>query len=258
MPEIDAIPRPVVGFADDFPGGHVIPRHRHLRGQLIHASTGVMTVTTGEGIWVVPPQRAVWVPGKIRHEIRMSGRVVMETLYLSDRALHGLPLDCRVVAISPLLEQLIRRIVAMPRPYPKGGAEERLVGVALDEIRTMEVAAFHLPRPSDPRLRRVTEALFENPADERGLGEWAALAAASPRTLARLFQRETGMSFGTWRRQLRLQRALECLAGGESVTAIALALGYDSTSAFISMFRRHLGRTPGSYFEDEGRDSRPG
>ena len=145
----------------------------------------------------------------------------------------------------------------MPQPYPTGGAEERLVGVALDEIRTLKVAAFHLPRPTDPRLRRVTEALLENPADEKGLGEWAAVAAASPRTLGRLFQRETGMSLGAWRRQLRLQRSLERLADGESVTAVALALGYDSTSAFIAMFRRHLGRTPGRYFKDEGPDSGP-
>lgn len=245
---VDEIPRPVVGVASDFEDGFVIPPHRHRRGQLVHASAGVMTVTTREGTWVVPPQRAVWVPGGVEHRIRMSGRVEMRTLYLSDRAAEGLPAGCRVVAVPPLLRELLLRVVAMPQPFPLGGAEERIAGVLLDEIRAMEVAPLHLPLPTDPRLRRVADLLIASPEDDRGLAAWARIAAASPRTLERLFQRETGMSFGAWRRQLRLLRALERLASGESVTEVGLALGYESTSAFIAMFRRNLGRTPGSYF----------
>ncbi len=246
---IDEIPRPVVGMAADFDHGFVIPSHCHRRGQLVHASSGVMTVTTADGTWVVPPQRAVWVPGEVEHQIRMSGRVEMRTLYLSGKAVTGLPSGCCVVAVSPLLRQLLLRVVAMPQPVPLGGAEERLVDVLLDEIQTTPIAPLHLPSPADPRIRRVADALLESPEDGRGLADWAKTAGASPRTLERLFHRETGMSFGAWRRQLRLLGALERLAAGEPVTTVALALGYDSTSAFIAMFRRNLGRTPGSYFQ---------
>jgi len=245
---VDEIARPVVGAAVDLGHGSAIPLHRHRRGQLVHASSGVMTVTTDEGTWVVPPQRAVWVPGGVEHRIQMSGRVEMRTLYLSGAALANLPSQCCVVSVSPLLRELLLRVVAMPQPFPLGGAAERLVAVLLDEIRTTEVKALHLPRPADRRLRRVADALLEAPADERRLADWAKAAGASPRTLERLFQRETGMSFGAWRRQLRLLHALQRLAGGEPVTSVALALGYESTSAFIAMFRRNLGRTPGRYF----------
>jgi AraC-like DNA-binding protein len=252
---VDDLPRAVVGLASDFDHGVVIPFHRHRRGQLVHACSGVMTVTTREGTWVVPPQRAVWVPGGVLHRIRMSGRVGMRTAYLDAGAGAGLPSQCCVVAVSPLLQQLLLRLVALPQPFPLGGSEERLVQVLLDELRTLEVAPLHLPRPADTRARRVVDALLRDPEDDRGLTQWAALAGASPRTLARLFHRETGMSFGAWRRQLRLLRSLERLAAGESVTAVALSLGYASTSAFIAMFRRNLGCTPGSYFprgEDAG------
>ena len=247
-PVPEHLPRPVVGVAADWNPGEAIPRHRHRRAQLVYAASGVMTVTTREGTWVVPPQRAVWVPGATHHAIHMSGRVAMRTLYLEPDARDGLPRVCCVVGVSPLLRELILRVVALPQPHPLGGAEERLVAVALDEIATTPVAPLHLPTPADERLVRVAQALRAAPDSDRTLADWARVAGASVRTLERLFLRDTGMSFGAWRRQLRLLRALERLAGGESVTAVSLALGYDSPSAFIAMFRRQLGTTPGDYF----------
>lgn len=250
--DVDTAPGPVVGVASDFPDGARIPLHRHRRGQLVHASEGVMTVTTRDGTWVVPPQRAVWVPGRVEHRIRMSGAVAMRTAYLSDAAAAGLPTRCCVVAVSPLLRELLLRLVALAQPPAESGAEARLVAVLLDEIRAMELAPLHLPRPRDPRARRVADALWRTPEDDRGLAAWAREAGASPRTLARCFHRETGLSFGAWRRQLRLLRSLERLASGEAVTSVALSLGYESTSAFIAMFRRSLGCTPARYFREGG------
>jgi AraC-like DNA-binding protein len=90
--------------------------------------------------------------------------------------------------------------------------------------------------------------VLADPADRRTLAAWARPAGASVRTLARLFTRETGMGFRGWRQQVRLLRALERLAAGEAVTTVALDLGYDSPSAFVAMFRRALGTTPGRYF----------
>ena len=153
--------------------------------------------------------------------------------------------------VGTLLRELILCGVDLPQLYALGGPEERLVLVLLDEIRAMQVAPLHLPQPRDPRLLKLATALGRDPADRRDLEQWSRAVAASPRTLARLFRRETGLTFGRWRQQLRLLRALEWLAGGRSVTDIALSLGYDSTSAFVAMFRRNLGHTPGRYFSDQ-------
>jgi len=104
-----------------------------------------------------------------------------------------------------------------------------------------------LPQPAEPRLRRVTQALLANPGDRRSLAAWARWAGASPRTLARLFLRETGLSFGAWRQRARLLQAVARLATGQAVTTVALDVGYDSPSAFIAAFRRQFGTTPRRY-----------
>jgi AraC-like DNA-binding protein/mannose-6-phosphate isomerase-like protein (cupin superfamily) len=247
----DAVPRPITGLSWDYASGYEIPRHRHAKSQVVYARAGVMTVSTAEGTWVVPPQRAVWVPARTEHEIRMSGNVEMRTLYLDALAARELPIHCCVLNVGTLLRELILSGVDLPQLYALGGPEERLVLVLLDEIRAMQVAPLHLPQPRDPRLLKIATALGRDPADGRDLEQWSRAVAASPRTLARLFRRETGLTFGRWRQQLRLLRALEWLAGGRSVTDIALSLGYDSTSAFVAMFRRNLGHTPGRYFSDQ-------
>jgi AraC-like DNA-binding protein len=136
----------------------------------------------------------------------------------------------------------------IPLPYPAGGADQRLIRVLADQISLDAVDPLHLPFPVDARLAPIVRALEDDPSDARTLAEWGATVAASTRTIARRFQAETGLSFGAWRQQFRLLRALELLATGTPVTETALALGYESTSAFIAMFRRHLGTTPARYF----------
>lgn len=244
--------RPVVGYAADFPHGHRIRRHRHAAGQLIFAASGVMTVATDAGRWVVPPERAVWVPPQVPHEIRMTGAVRMRTLYLDGKARARLPTDCAVVHVRPLLRELVLAAVAFTKPYAPTSREGRIVAVLLDELVAARTAPLHLPMPSDPRARAITERLLDDPGDKRSLGAWARDAGASARTLARLFRRETGLGFAEWRQQARLLHALERLAAGEAVTSLALDLGYDSPSAFITMFRSRLGATPGRYFAAAG------
>ena len=248
----DDVARPVVGIAWDYASGDYIPRHHHRKAQLVFASEGVMTVSTDEGSWVVPPQRAVWVPGATQHEIAMSGPVKMRTLYLSPEAAARFPDHCAVVSVSALLRELIVRAVGFGPAYSDDGPEMRLVDVLLDEIFATQTAPLHLPLSDEPRTRRVMDALLASPGDARDLEAWSKVAGASARTVARLFERETGMTFGAWRTQLRLLRSLESLALGNDVTTVALSLGYESPSAFIAMFRRQLGETPGRYFDTPG------
>lgn len=239
---------PLIGYPTDFPAGHVIGRHRHASAQLVYAASGVMSVVTDQGRWVVPPQRAVWVPPCVPHSIRMAGPVEMRTLYLDPTLLADPPRTCCVIQVSPLLRELVLRAMRIAGPYADSSREARLVRVLVDELETARVAPLHLPMPRDPRLARVARALLDDPADGRTLAAWTRAAGASGRTLQRRFRTETGLSFGQWRQQVRLLRALERLAAGASVTEVAFDLGYDSPSAFVTMFRRALGTTPGRYF----------
>lgn len=257
-----SVARPVVCAAHDYPAGHVIPPHSHPRAQLIYASRGVMTVNAPQGTWVVPPQRAVWVPAGTPHFTRMASPVSMRTIYVDPRAVPGLPAQCCVVTVPPLLRELIAAAMELPTRYDVAGPAGRLVAVLLDCIRTLPEAPLHLPLPQDARLVRVAEALRAEPADNRTLAAWGRRVGASSRTLARCFVRETGLTFRAWRQQVRLLAALERLAAGESVTAVALELGYETPSAFVAMFRRTLGTSPGRYFgaaaappQDEAREA---
>jgi AraC-like DNA-binding protein len=247
---VEGVPRPIVAVALNYPDNHRIAAHIHQRAQLLYASAGVMTVTTKNGIWVVPPQRAVWVPMGMEHEILTCGRLSMRTLYIKGDCLADLPQECRVVTVSRLLRALILHAVSLPRLYDLKGVDARIMSVILDQIRSLPVIApLDLRIPQDPRSRKIYRALVDNPADNRSLEDWGRKVGACSRTLTRIFRAETDMSFRQWRRQFRILEATKRLGRKEPVTNIAFDLGYDSPSAFICMFKRALGRTPGQYFK---------
>jgi AraC-like DNA-binding protein len=240
-------PRPLAGMAKDFTDGSWIEPHSHPRAQLTWAVTGVMAVTAARGTWVVPPNRALWIPAATEHSIRMSGAVAMRAIYVDPAVAKTIAADCKVILVSPLLRALMLELVAAPLDYDLAGRVGH-VEAFLDEIQALDAQPLHIPMPRDPRLRRVSEALLHNPGRRETLEEWSSLAGASSRTLARLFERETGMRFVAWRHQVRLAQALVRLAQGQDIAAVARAVGYDSASAFSAMFRQALGKTPRDYF----------
>jgi len=247
--EITSIPQAVVAMAKDFPNGYLIPFHRHARSQLLYASSGVMTVTTANGIWVVPPLRAVWIPALMEHQINCSGTLSMRTLYVKPAFALRLGKECCVLTVPPVLRELILYAATLPHLYKPDNLEERIMNVILDLVESLEVTPLDLPIPKDARLHKIFVGLTENPADNRSLEDWGKTVGATSRTLSRLFRCETGMSFMQWRQQVRILKGLRMLAREEPVTTVALDLGYDSPSAFIAMFRKALGRTPGQYFK---------
>jgi len=248
---IDRINRPIASRSRDLPDGHLIERHHHRRAQLLFASHGTMVVNTDQGIWVVPTQRAVWIPAFVDHAVASRSQLSLRSLYFTPSVTPGMPETCAVVTVTPLLRELILACVALSEDYDEDGADGRLVRVLLDQIRTLPETPLHLPMPTDSRLQPIVEALSAHPADGRSLAEWAGHVGASARTLTRLFIRETGMSFRDWRQQVRLLEALTRLGDGHPVTTVAMDLGYESQSAFITMFKRALGKTPGKYFQAE-------
>ena len=261
VPQLESLPQAVVAFGRDLAAGESLPLHHHRRAQLVYASRGIMTVSTPQAAYVVPPQRAVWMPGGVAHRIDARSEVSMRTLYIETDQTAGLPSRVCVLKVTPLLRELVLAAVAAGPVYEPDSPQARLMAVIVDQIRTQPEASLSLPMPRDSRLLHVVGALVKDPADPRDLAAWARTAGASERTLSRLFRAETDMSFRAWRTQCRLLRALELLTSGQSVTSVAADLGYDSSSAFIAMFKRTLGTTPSRYLHaelDAGAPTEPG
>jgi AraC-like DNA-binding protein len=240
----------VASVSADLKHGHVIPEHSHPEDQLLFASKGVMTVRTKQGVWVVPPLRAVWIPAGTPHSVAMSGEVSMRTLYFLPKLCRALPGKCFVMNVSPLLKELILHACRFGKLKKRAPVERRVVEILVDQLKAVESIALQLPQPADSRALRVVKALFANPGDQRTLEKLCKECGGSKRTIQRLFIEETRMTFGKWRQQLRLLYAMQTLASGEKVTAAALEAGYSSTSAFISMFRKQLGTTPMRYLKN--------
>lgn len=237
---------PVCGLTDEYPAGFVDPMHVHDRIQVLYACSGVMSVTTPTTSFVVPPQRAVWLPAGTPHEVSCRGPVSLRTLYVEPSRYAQAP-DCRVVEVSDFLRALILKVVSFSHDYDPDGHAGRIVDVLLDEIAAMPIAPYCAAMPGDPRLLRVCNAILQRPADDRDVDDWAAVAGMGRRTFTRAFKRETGMGLATWRQQVRLMEALSLMAAGRPVTTIAYDVGYDSPSAFTAMFRRAYGVPPSLY-----------
>jgi AraC-like DNA-binding protein len=242
----------VTALAIDYGPNGRVRKHRHPVSQLIYAVRGVMVVQTADGQWVVPPTRALWMPALVTHGIRMVGHVRMRTVYVQPRGAPGLPAECAVVTVSPLLSALILEAVNARLPYTQDSRDGRLMRLLIDEVVQLPTLPLNLPYPSDPRLRVIHERILKAPDDPSTLAMWARTFRLDPRTIHRLFVRDTGLTFGQWRRQARLLAALEMLARGERIVDIALAVGYRSPTAFSTMFHRQFGAPPTAYFEAVG------
>lgn len=259
MPEIRHLPQAPTGRRPLAPGAG-IDAHRHDTHQIVYACRGVLSVTTGAGIWVAPANRAIWVPAGTVHEHRAHGDTDLRLVGLTGNPL-GLERPA-VLVVRPLLRELIIAYTdptgtppsTGPSTGPPGGREsdggerERLLGVLLDQLRRAPEQPLHLPAPKDSRLAAVCALLHRDPADNSTLDRLAARCGTSDRTLARLFRAELCMSFPQWRTQLRLHHALLLLADGVPVTTVAHRCGWASASAFIDVFRRAFGYTPGRAF----------
>ena len=208
--------RAVVAAAFDYSAGATIDLHAHASHQLVYAVRGVMRVQTASGAWIVPPNRALLVPAGVDHEIRAIGALAMRTLYFDVRQLKKVVVgkDCRVVAVPPLLRELIACLIEAQRTNLK-----------------------------------ICEAIQSDPGSTHTAAQWASRFGISAKTLTRDFLSDLGITFGRWRQQVRLLAALERLACGEPVTVVAMDLGYQSPSSFAAMFRKTLGSPPSRYFE---------
>jgi len=244
LSQFDHSPRPVAAMAKAFADGAATPLHRHRRGQLLHAASGLMRIETEAAAWLVPPARALWMPPATPHKVTMRSHVEMRTLYIDAAAASGLPSEPAFVEVSGLLRELILAALEEPLDYDPEGRGGLIARLILTELARSQGHAFGLPMPRDPRALRVARSLLDDPGSDLDLDGWAERAGGSRRTLARLFRTETGLSFGEWRARLRAVEGLGRLSGGVPVSRAAASVGYASASAFSAMVRRALGASP--------------
>jgi AraC-like DNA-binding protein len=251
---------PVLSADWERDGPHRMTRHAHPRAQIVYSLSGTYWAVTPNASWVLPAGQALWIPSRSFHDMFSNVPIRALILFVHAPLAYAMPQECTVITVSPLLREMFVRIVANGNDYAEDGPEARLAHSMLDELGQMEPSRFHIPMSEDRRLLRVMQPLIEDPASESSFEELASDAGASLRTLARLFKRETGLSFREWRRRLRLLQAIERLEQGGSVGEIAYDLGYSTPSAFIAMFRRTLGVPPGQYTRETrqgGADAHP-
>jgi AraC-like DNA-binding protein/mannose-6-phosphate isomerase-like protein (cupin superfamily) len=242
----------VVALEADRDDGTSTEWHWHSRAQLLYAIEGVMVVRSAAGIWVVPPNRALWITPNLEHEVTMVGKVKMRTVYINMDAITSLPQKTCVIRVSNLLKELLVAAVKIPRNYLEGTRDALVMQLLIDEIRISNELPLHLPTPEDARVKRICAALIDNPDNVRTIADWAVELEITSKTIHRLFLKETSMTFAQWSEQARLLYALKKIASGDKIIDIAIDCGYSSPSAFTAMFKRHFGAPPSSYYLDTG------
>src|SRR5277367_6659642 len=235
-------------IANRYRKGIRLDTHVHREAQLVYAAKGTMQVTTPKGRWLVPPDRAVWVPALLEHSIDVLADIEMRTLYFDvawlEREQRSRSLRSEfVVRVSPLLHQAILAL------FDAGNSRERtelLVRLAILELHHAEDSATFIPLPHEPRCRRAADIVLGDPTAVHEIEALAQKVGTSARTLSRLFSSETQLSFKSWRQRARIAAAIARLSmeADVSVKQLASELGYASMPAFSHAFRQVTGKTP--------------
>ncbi|MGI4841178.1 MAG: AraC family transcriptional regulator [Janthinobacterium lividum] len=246
--DVDSILRPVVALSASMVSKDwEQASHQHRKAQLLYSVRGVLNCEIEEGVWIVPPQCAVWIPGGLSHATRGSGETECYCLFVEPDAAPDLPRGCCTIGVSPLLRELLLKAAGFPEDAATNAREDRLIATLLDELWAAPVQDLHLPMPRDRRLRKLAEMLMADPAVKMSVHNWASRIGMSERSMSRLLLQEIGMSFGRWRRQLHVILSLQRMIKGQSVQTVASELGYEGPSGFITMFRKTVGKPPVQY-----------
>ncbi|MEM5388733.1 helix-turn-helix transcriptional regulator [Paraburkholderia phymatum] len=241
-------PKPLAVRAQSIPARHYFPEHAHGWNQMVYASSGVLTVIAGGRSFVTSPEQAVWLPTGVHHRVGSLLGAEFRSLWIADDvSAGGVGVEPTVFGVTPLLKELVVEAASISEMADDDGYAGRVTHLILDQLRRAHTISAALPWPRDGVLSALCETLYTDPADPRGPEAWSAMFGMSTRTLARHFVTETGMSLRSWRRRMRLFRAIELLGGGLGVTRTAMELGYGSTSAFVYAFRLEMGTSPQAY-----------
>jgi len=231
----------------EYPRSFQVPEHAHGSHQLIYAIRGVMQISVRRCAWLIPPHFGMWIPARTPHSIHMPDAVSMRTLYIRRGLSPKLPAVCKVIHVTPLMRELIVEAVRLRELRKRDRLHCAIRDLLLSSLENASPMATSLTLPEDPRARAVAYRVMRNLAERETLAGVCASQGATVRTIQRIFRREVGSDFESWRRQARLMKAMELLAQGFSVKEVGFALGYRQSTAFVEMFRGILGTTPGAW-----------
>jgi len=246
----------VATLAYEYPSRFQVPVHAHGSDQLIYAISGIMEVSSDQSVWLIPPHFALWIPARTEHRIYMPGPVSMRTLYLRRGLAAGLTPRCAVLHVSPILRELIIETVRIGRLRSRNRYESALRELLIAHIEKASPMPTFVTLPREARALAVAQAILQDPAASKTLAALCAAAGVSVRTVERSFRKEVGTDFESWRRQVRLTRAVPLLLSGCSIKEVAFRVGYHQSSTFVEIFRRTFGTTPRAWMASLG-DDRP-
>lgn len=234
----------VTTLAYEYSAKFEIPEHAHGADQLIYAICGVMEVFSNESMWLIPPHFAVWIPAGTLHRIHMPCEVSMRTLYFRRGMVRMRPLGCAVLHITPLLRELVLESVRIGALRARHHHERALRDLVILHLESASPVPTFVALPRDGRAQVVSQAVLSAVGEAKPLAFLCRDAGVSVRTIQRIFRKEIGTDFESWRRQVRLTKAVELLVSGRPVKDVASSVGYRQSSAFVETFRRAFGMTP--------------
>lgn len=235
----------IIGLGRQYSAGSYLEPHRHDRSQLLYGLTGTVVVTGAAGLWIMPPDSALWIPAQILHAVTMVGDVSMRSLYLRPHLPLDMPQSCAVLSVSPLLRALLDEIAGKAAEATR--KRELMEQLVLAEIASRPIVPLSLPLPQAGPLRDLCLAFSAAPDSTVRLDDWCRTLNMSRRTFTRAFRDAIGLSFVEWRTRACVLAAISRLAEGHTITRIAFDLGYDSSASFTAMFRRSTGHPPSRY-----------
>jgi AraC-like DNA-binding protein len=251
-PFTGALPAKICFRSAEMPAEAIYPCHSHSWGEFVYSFSGVIEVKLADCHYLAPPQYGIWLPPNVAHTGQNRHAACHSSLYVSGALCGSLPATPCALAVTPFVRAILDHLRQHPPGLPQAENEERLLYVLADQLASARRVGSYLPTSDDPVLGKVLRILDSNPGDSRSLPELAHATNTTERTLMRRCQRDLGMTFAQWRQRLRVIKAMSMLEDGATVESIAFDLGYASSSAFITMFRRVTDETPDEYRKRSG------
>ncbi|OCI29478.1 helix-turn-helix domain-containing protein [Oerskovia enterophila] len=217
--------------------------HSHRTHEVLVALSGLLTVRAGDDVWALPPRNGLWIPAGLPHAVRAGTDSRFLTVYLDPGRSRDLGPEPVTVAPSALFSELVLHLTSQDMPDEARHHAEQVAIHLLEPV----TASTRITVPTVEPVARIVHELLDDPGDDRTLAQWARHVGLSTSTLGRVFRRASGQPFGRWRLHLRMNVAMARLSEGARVSDVADAVGYTSTSAFVAVFRRETGLTPGSF-----------
>lgn len=221
------------------------------RHYLLCASAGALRLEAQGRAWLLPPARAALIEAGQAIAVSIPRPATTASVLFDTAFAPPPPAALTVFDLNPLARSLVAECGTW------GESDQPLTAYAETLFAALAAVTWRLaeqPSPvvvpvgRSPELRLALRLTEERLGRQVRFEELAHEVGLAPRTLARRFADETGMTWRAALRRMRLLRAVEELAAGDTpVTKIAFMVGYGSLSAFNAAFQELTGRTPTEY-----------